>query len=359
MPRKAASAVRRIGAVRLPTLLKVGGMLLLVMLVYRFFDPLSHVLLILYASAILAVLFNAIVQRLPMERRWVVALIGLTILALLAVAVVFGGPLLLEQMRSIAQRGPEFQQQLSSLGRRIQEATGINIGPLNQSLGAVLRRLFAGGSMLGQARGAAELVLVPALIIVGALFGTASPNDRLLVPLLRAVPRERRNQLRRVLDLLGERLAAWMQGQVIAMLAVGTLTTIALLIIGVPYALLLGVLNAFTEFIPLAGPWMGGIPAVAIATLDDPSKGLWTALAMFGIQLTEINLITPYTMSKVADVHPLITLFALVTFGSIFGFLGMLLALPLVLLFWTAIQVFWVEGAIETDHDRIAPVVEE
>jgi predicted PurR-regulated permease PerM len=173
------------------------------------------------------------------------------------------------------------------------------------------------------------------------------------------VPRGPRDQLRRVLDLLGERLSAWIRGQLIAMAAVGTLATIALTLIGVPYALLLGLLNACTEFIPIAGPWMGGLPAVAIATMDDPTKGLWTAFAMFGIQLTEINLITPYTMSKVVDVHPLVTLFALFTFGSIFGFLGMLLALPMVLLIWTLLQVFWIEGAIETDHDRIADVVEE
>ena len=359
MPRKAATAVRRLEVVRLPTLLKVGGMLLFVLLAFRFFDQIAHVLLILYASAIVAVAFNAIVQRLPMERRWVVALIGLTLLALLVSAIAFGGPLLLEQMRSLAQRGPEFQEQLNALARRIREATGINVGPVNQSAGAALRRLFGGGSMLGQARGAAEVLLIPLLIIAGALFATASPNDRLLVPLLRAVPRERRQQLRRVLDLLGERLGAWMQGQLVAMLAVGTLVTIAMLIIGVPYALLLGLLNACTEFIPIAGPWMGGIPAVAIATLEEPSKGLWAAIAMFAIQLTEINLITPYTMSKIADVHPLITLFALVIFGSLFGFLGMLLALPLVLLTWTMLQVFWVEGAIDTDQDRIAPVVEE
>jgi predicted PurR-regulated permease PerM len=140
---------------------------------------------------------------------------------------------------------------------------------------------------------------------------------------------------------------------------VGTLATIVLTLLGVPYSLLLGILNGFTEFIPIAGPWMGGVPAVAIAALEEPTKGIWTALAMFGIQLAEANLIMPLAMSKVADVHPFVTLFALFVFGSLFGFLGMLLALPLVPLIWTVVQVFWVEGAIDTDRDRIAPVVEE
>ena len=73
-------------------------------------------------------------------------------------------------------------------------------------------------------------------------------------------------------------------------------------------------------------------------------------LALFGVQMTEANLITPFTMSKVAKVHPFVTLFALFLFGSMFGLLGMLLALlPMVMLLWTLFQVFWVEGAIDTD----------
>ncbi len=357
-----ASARGNTGAVGLPNLLKVGGMLLAVLLFFRYFDQLARVLLILYAAAIVAVAINAIVQRLPLDRRWVVALIALTILALLVGGIVFGGPLLLEQLRGMAKRAPEFEQQLENLTQRVRQSTGLNIGSLHVRLSSILRSVFGGdeaGGMIGQAKGAASALLLPLLVLVGGLFAVASPNDRLLVPALRVVPRHRRVQVRRVIDLLGERLGAWIQGQLIAMAAVGTLVTIALTLIGVPYALLLGVLNGLTEFIPIAGPWMGAGPAVAIAMMDDPRKGLWTAIAMFAIQLTEMNLITPFTMSKVADVHPLVTLFALFMFGSIFGFLGMLLALPLVLLFWTMIQVFWVEGAIETDHDRIPDVVEE
>ena len=346
-------------AVRLPNLVKMGGMLLLVLLLYRFFDQLTHVLLILYAAAIVAVAFNAIVHRLPLERKWVVALIGLAIVALVVLAVAIGGPLLLDQMRSVSQQGPEFNQQINAMAARVREATGLNVAPMLERGRLALRSFFSGGGMLGQARGAVELMLLPLLILFGALFATASPNDRLLIPMLRAVPREMRTQVRRVLDLLGERLSAWIQGQLIAMAAVGTLVTIALTLLGVPYAFLLGIFNGLTEFIPLAGPWMGAVPAVAIATFDEPSKGLWTALTMFAIQMTEANLITPFTMSKVVHVHPLVTLFALVAFGSIFGLLGMLLALPLTLLIWTVVQVFWVEGAIDTDQDRIAPVVEE
>jgi predicted PurR-regulated permease PerM len=354
-----ATRTRTTTLLRLPNLTKVGGALLAVLLVYRFFPVLAHVALILYAAVIVAVAINTIVQRLPLQRRWVVVLLGFGLLALTTLAVVLGGPLLLEQLREISERAPEFEARLQLLSQQVRQTTGINLGPLDQHLNRALQGLFAQGDMIGQARGLIGFVLLPLLVLFGGMFAVASPNDRLLVPLLRAIPRERRNQVRRVFDLLGERLSAWIVGQLIAMLAVGTLATIVLTLLGVPYSLLLGILNGFTEFIPIAGPWMGGVPAVAIAALEEPTKGIWTALAMFGIQLAEANLIMPLAMSKVANVHPFVTLFALFVFGSLFGFLGMLLALPLVLLIWTVVQVFWVEGTIDTDRDRIAPVVEE
>ena len=75
--------------------------------------------------------------------------------------------------------------------------------------------------------------------------------------------------------------------------------------------------------------------------------------------MVEANVITPWAMSRNAEIHPFVTLFALLLFGGLFGFLGVLLALPLVILVWTVVQVLWVERAIDTDRDRIAPVARE
>jgi predicted PurR-regulated permease PerM len=176
---------------------------------------------------------------------------------------------------------------------------------------------------------------------------------------LRSVPRDRRLAFRRLFELLGARLRGWVKGTLMAMVAVGALMTLALTVIGVPYALILGIFAGVVEFVPLAGPWIGGAVAVVFAFLDDPNKALWTIIAVLVIQQLESNVITPLVMAKAAKIHPFVTLFALILFGSLFGFLGILLSIPLVLLLWTLVEVLWVERAIDTDEDPIAPVVKE
>jgi predicted PurR-regulated permease PerM len=143
------------------------------------------------------------------------------------------------------------------------------------------------------------------------------------------------------------------------MVFVGILGYVLYTIIGVPNSLALGVIAGLTEAVPLLGPWIGGGVAVIAAFLTDPTTALWTALAALAIQQIENHILIPWAMSREAEIHPFVTLFALVFFGQVFGFLGVLLAIPLVLLITTLVEVLWVERAIDTDEDEIAPVVEE
>jgi predicted PurR-regulated permease PerM len=204
-----------------------------------------------------------------------------------------------------------------------------------------------------------EILFFPLILFFGGLFALANPNDRLLTPMMRVLPEDVRLAWYRIFQLLNDRLIGWAKGTATAMVAVAVLSTAAFMIIGVPNAIALGLFNGTVEFIPLFGPWIGGLTAVVVAFLDDPQKAMWVAIAALAIQQIEANLITPWSMSRNAEVHPFVTLFALVLFGSLFGFLGILLALPLVMLVWTIVQVLWVERAIDTDRERIAPVVSE
>lgn len=349
-------------AVQPAHLYKFAGLLFLLALTFRFFDSISRVLLIIYAAAILAVALNALVRRIPLERRWTAALIGIVLLAVISAATWFGGAALIRQVRGLVEAFPEMERELTEQADWLRSQLGLDVQLVSERTREMVRAFFAdlgGREMLGRAGGLLEWLMVPVLIFFGGIFATANPNDHLLVPLLRVVPADRRDTFTRMFRLLGDRLTGWVKGQMISMTTVGALATLAFYLLGVPYALLFGVINGLAEFVPIIGPWVGGIPAIVVAFLEDPMKGLWTALAILAIQQVESQLITPLVMASAAEVHPFVTIFAIVLFGSLFGFLGILLALPLVLLIWTIVETLWVERAIDTHDDPIPPVVEE
>jgi predicted PurR-regulated permease PerM len=361
-PADQLSGARRLGELRPEHLYKGVLLFFMLALVFRYFTEIAETLLLIYAAAIVAVALHPLAKRLPLQRRIVAGLTGAVVLALVGVGLWLGVPALVDQLRQFGERVPDFAAQLEGWAERLREATGLNIAVLGGQTADTIRNLFqtvGTQELFGRARGVLEFLLLPFVVLIGGLYALADPNHRLLSPLMRAVPKPYLPSARRITKLLGIRLFGWIRGTLLAMLCVGVLTSAALYLIGVPYWLLLGLFVGLVEFVPILGPWIGGIPAVAIAFLDDPTKGLWTAAAILVIQQLESWLITPWAMSQAAQVHPLVTLFALILFGSIFGFLGVVLALPIVILIWTLVQVLWVERALDNADTPLPPVVEE
>jgi predicted PurR-regulated permease PerM len=343
-------------------LYKTALLLLALALVFRFFREISQTLLLVYAAAIVAIVLNPLARRLPVQRRLTAGLVGISVLSLVGFLLWLAIPALISQLRDLVDRAPEFQAQLELWAEWLRQTTGLNIALLGDETARMASNIFRSlgtDEILGRARGALEVLLVPFVVLIGGLYALADPNRRLLLPLLRVVPADRRDSFYRIFKLLGERLFDWIRGTLIAMLVVGLLSSAALYVIGVPYWLLLGTIIGLLEFIVIFGPWIGGVPAVLIAFLDEPMKGVWAAIAILAIQQLESYLITPWAMSQAARIHPLVTLFALIFFGSVFGLLGILLALPLVILVWTVTEVLWVERALGASDDRLEPVVEE
>ena len=348
-----------VGQVRPEHLYRMVLLAFLLALLYRYFDALTRVFLMVFAAAILAIALNGLRRLVPVQRKWLAAGVGLVVIGGVVALLSWGTPLLVGQIKDLASQGPALDQKITQWEEWLRTRMGMQVNIPSPS------QMLSGGKggdpsrMVGQAASALEILFVPLVLFFGALFALANPNDRLLTPMMRALPEGLRLAWYRIFQLLGERILGWLKGVGTAMIGVGALSVVSFWLIGVPNALLLGILNGVLEFIPLAGPWIGGLTAVMVAFLADPTMGLWTAIAALAIQQIEANIITPWAMSHNAEIHPFITLFALVLFGSLFGFLGVLLALPLVLLVWTMVQVLWVERAIDTDRERIQPVVPE
>ncbi len=118
-------------------------------------------------------------------------------------------------------------------------------------------------------------------------------------------------------------------GQVLVSLSVGVLCTLALLILGVDYALLIGLITGILNVIPYFGPLVGAILAGLVALFKSPWLALWAVLAMIFVQQLDSLLISPNIMSYQVRLHPVLIVFSLLTGGLIWGAMGMLLSIPI------------------------------
>ncbi|MDB5265318.1 MAG: hypothetical protein JWM39_31 [Parcubacteria group bacterium] len=126
-----------------------------------------------------------------------------------------------------------------------------------------------------------------------------------------------------------KKIGQWMQGQLLLSLLIGVTIYLGLLIMGVPYALLLAVMAALFDLIPIFGSFVAGIAAVLIAFT---SGGIGLALYAAGLYVIvnqlEAHLIYPLVVNKVVGIPPLLVILALIAGGTLIGFLGVLLSVP-------------------------------
>ncbi|HSJ24090.1 MAG TPA: AI-2E family transporter [Longimicrobiales bacterium] len=334
------------------------GLLFLLALLFSHFDPISRVLLIAFLSIILAVALHVVVQKLPLSRTPALIIALVLTLGGIGVSLWLGVSALIAQFRQLVN---DFPAIVEGAEQWLDDKLGMDVELLGPRSREVVESVVGGSdtaAMLSGAFGFLELLALVVLVLVGAFYLVFKPNDQLLTPLIRAIPRQRRPAFRRMFKLMGERLAGWLWGTVILCGFVGVASVVAFYLLGTPYPLLLGVLVGVTNIIPIVGPWIGGLIAIAVTLFAEPMTALWVALAILVIQQVEGDLIRPLVMSGSAQIHPFVTLLALLLFSSIFGILGAVLSLPLALAVGTIIEVLWVEETLKAADDEIAPVVD-
>ena len=191
-----------------------------------------------------------------------------------------------------------------------------------EQLGKVSRYLFS--ALSSTLSIAAALVL----LIFMAIYIGAEP-EVYRGWLLATIPATARPQMRLVLEEMSKVLRKWLVTQLIAMVVIGVMSTVALLLLGVqaPYAL--GFLAGLLEFIPTIGPIMSAVPAIIMGFTDSPELALKVGLAYWAIQFVENNLLIPFLMRGEMDLPPAITLVAQALMTLLFGFIGLMVAVPL------------------------------
>jgi predicted PurR-regulated permease PerM len=338
----------------------VGLLFLLAVLLY-FFDALARTLLIGFLAVILAIAFNAAVVRIPLSRGWSTLIVALATLAALAATMWFLISQVAAQLRQLIEDMPSIMASMEEWEVWLEERTGLDLEIIGPHLQTIVQRVVGGvdgATVVAGAFGVLEMFALLMLVLIGAFFAVGQPNEGLLTPVLRAVPRESRPAFQRMFGMMATRLGSWLWGTIIASVAVAAMSILIFYVLGAPYALLLGTLTGLTNVVPLVGPWIGGGVAVIVTLFHDPQTALWMALAVIGIQEVESNLIRPFVMKGVAKLHPFPTLLALILFTSMFGILGAVLSLPLLIAIGTMVEVLWVEEALDAGDDEIPELTE-
>ncbi len=162
-------------------------------------------------------------------------------------------------------------------------------------------------------------------------------------------PRQRRRAIESI-DLIGRTLKLWLLGQLVLMLLVGVLSFVAVLLIGLPNPVALGLIAGITELIPYLGPFIGAIPAVLVALTQGLTPALWTIAAYLAIHIFEGYLVAPLIQRYFVTIPPALILTGIVAVDLLFGTIGVVLAAPVTVAIYMAIKMAYVDDPLEEEN---------
>jgi predicted PurR-regulated permease PerM len=339
----------------------IGLIFALVLASYLVYQ-IAVVVLVLLLTLLFSVIISAPVDYL--ERRGVsrglgtLAVFGSLVLVLWILGVALA-PTVADQASELWETFPKLLENAQDLTGRLSSALGLGTSFGLDSLDVVdsARNFFSGGALATVANvgaGVASVLSYVVVIVIATIYAVARPRP-LVNGFVALFPAGRRQEVRDILADIYGTVQRWFVGQLGSMLVIGVLSTLALYLIGVPFALLLGIFSGLVSFIPFVGPLISVIPPVLLALIGTPVDALWVVLAYAIIQTIESYLLQPLIMSRAVSLHPAVVMFALLIMGTLFGLVGVLLAVPLVATLHVLLRELWIERMDSLGTDSKPP----
>jgi predicted PurR-regulated permease PerM len=256
-------------------------------------------------------------------------------------------PTIEDQAIELAETFPELLENAQQIVVGLQGSLGIEtsfrMDP--QRLIDSARSFLSGGTLTTVASVGASVASVLSfgvVILIATIYAVAQPAP-LVNGFVALFPAGRRQRVREILTEMYRVVQRWFLGQLTSMTLIGFLFTVSMFIIGIPFALLLGIFSGLISFVPFLGPVISVIPPVLLALTGDPIDALWVIVAYLIIQAIEGNLIQPIVMSRAVSLHPAVVMFGLLIMGTLFGFVGVFLAIPLTAALNVLLHELWIE----------------
>jgi predicted PurR-regulated permease PerM len=317
----------------LRTVMTVAGFAILMALLWAA----REALLLIYVSALIAMGFAPLVtfierpkphrgrRRIP---RWAAILsIYLVVVAAIVILGLMVIPPLVTQARALWEQFPDQFNRLQSvlvqyklLSRRITLAEAVSSAPSGSGSNAVGTALVALSSVIG-----GVFALITVLILSFYLLIEA---HSMFDYLMRFVPAGRRADVATVAREAVVKVSAWLRAQLVLAGVMGTFAAVGLGLMGVPFFYVVALVAAIGETIPIVGPIIGGVTAIAVAVTVSPKLALMVGAYFLVLHQLEANILVPKIMERNVGVSPVAVMVALLIGGSLWGLIGAILAIP-------------------------------
>ncbi len=326
------------------------GVLALAIALYILWQ-IRNVLLLVFAAVVVAVALNTLarqIQKWRVARSLSIVCAIFFLLALMTGILFIIVPPFADQFQQLTKLVPKGIDRLNTWSDDLRNLAPPVLVPylpdfdtlIEQSQPFFNRMLSGSVAVFSGTLGAALNIL---LVLVLTLMLLADP-PLYRQTFIRLFPAFYRRRIDFILDRCEEALRGWLIGILVNMTIIGTFSGLGLWILQVPLPLANGILAGLLTFIPNIGPALSVVPPMAIALLDAPWKAIAVLIVYFIVQQLETNLLTPYVMAYQVSLLPAVTLMSQVFFATFFGFLGLLLALPL-----TVVAQVWLHEILVKD----------
>jgi predicted PurR-regulated permease PerM len=315
--------------------------------IWAWFLPLLLLLLLYMARAVLgpfiiagvlAYIFSMVVDVLQERLRWpralIVTLLYALTLGVIGVGLYFGSEALFQQTRDFLRRGPNILEQGL---QQIMGGSNYTYGGLTLDAHSLAQRINEGVSAyFGSGGDAIHLAgvivgrLLDSLLVIVVSFYLMLDGKRLGSYLLKYVPAGSRVRTGYVAGRIHTVLGAYLRGQLLLIALMSAVSFVVLqFVFNVPYALPLGILTGFLEILPLLGPGIAATLAAGVAlSAHGAGSAIGVLVAYLVLRELEDQIVMPFVVGRAVELHPVVTIFAVLAGGAMFGALGMLLAVP-------------------------------
>jgi predicted PurR-regulated permease PerM len=352
MPESEAADMERIGARSISglltkrTLIVVAAAAAIVVLLLMLWQV-AQILLLIFASMLLALFLRSSAVTISDNT-------ALTVNAslILVVLVLAGGLAIIASLYGpdIATDFYQLTLQLPSTIDRMRDSLGqYEWAPAVLDAMARVGRALTNPQQLGRIAGVFSTAFgalgSSLIVIVLGLYFAVEPKTY-IDGVVRLFPQSRRGRVYEAFDRIGHALRWWLLSRLVLMVAVGILTVIGLVVLGMPLAFILALVAAILDFIPHIGPILATVPAVMVGLAQDGSTVLYVIILYTIIQGLESYLLTPYIQRQMISIAPAWLLAAQLVLGAGFGILGFLLAPPLAVVVMVLVQMFYVRDVL-------------